>query len=180
MPDDQHILDLLRSLDRPPGPDHLEFPAGFDYEEARARATALSERLSDEFRGPCPLDATQDASYYFMVGVPAALTEVGVHLGVRLSNYGRLAVVTTPGPDSHAELDDAVADGALSAADRRRVETALAELGCRIVPLRLLRMRYDGGDLTRGRPEERGRGDLVDQVLRVPVITLRMRSRSRA
>ncbi|MGW4225645.1 hypothetical protein ACWEG1_19535 [Streptomyces bauhiniae] len=47
-------------------------------------------------------------------------------------------------PDSHADLDDAVADGALSAADRRRVETALAELGCRIVPLRLLHLRYDG------------------------------------
>ncbi|TGN73133.1 hypothetical protein E5083_26085 [Streptomyces bauhiniae] len=144
MRDDQQILDLLRSLDRLPGPDHTEFPDGFDYQEAEARAAALSERLSDEFAGPCSLDVTQDASYYFMVSVPAALTEAGVSLGIRLSNYGRLAAVTTPLPDSHADLDDAVADGALSAVDRRRVETALAELGCRIVPLRLLHLRYDG------------------------------------
>ncbi|WP_329009776.1 hypothetical protein [Streptomyces sp. NBC_01601] len=180
MPDDQHILDLLRSLDRPPGPDHLEFPAGFDYEEARARATALSERLSDEFRGPCPLDATQDASYYFMVGVPAALTEAGVHLGVRLSNCGRLAVVTTPGPDSHAELDDAVADGALFGSGSSAGRDRAGGTGVPDRPLASAAHALRRGDLTRGRPDERGRGDLVDQVLRVPVITLRMRSRSRA
>ncbi|MER8030492.1 hypothetical protein ABTZ78_16185 [Streptomyces bauhiniae] len=144
MRDDQRILDLLHSLDRLPGPDHGEFPDGFDYEEAEARATTLSERLSGDFGGPCSLDVTQDAGYYFAVGVPTALTEAGVPLGIRLSNYGRLAAVTTPRPDSHADLDDAVADGALSAADRRRVESALAELGYLIVPLRLLHLRYDG------------------------------------
>ncbi|MFF9361257.1 hypothetical protein [Streptomyces griseoluteus] len=144
MHDDQRILDLLRSLDRLPGPDHAEFPDGFDYGEAKARASALSERLSDGFGGPCPLAVTQDASYYFKVGVPAALTEAGVPLGVRLSNYGPLAAVTTPLPDSHADLDDAVAEGALSAADRHRVESALADLRYRTVPPRLLHLRYDG------------------------------------
>ncbi|MGV9788723.1 hypothetical protein [Streptomyces sp. NPDC003435] len=145
MQDDQQILDLLRSLDRLPGPDHAEFPDGFDYKEAEARASALSERLSEDFGGPCPLDgSTQDASFYFDVYVPPARTEAGVGLGIRLSNYGWLAAVTTPLPDSHADLDDAVAEGALSGADRRRVESALTELGYLIVPLRLLRLRYDG------------------------------------
>ncbi|MFB7780304.1 hypothetical protein [Streptomyces bauhiniae] len=144
MHDDQQILDLLRSLDRLPGPDHAEFPDGFDHGEAEARATALSERLSEEFGAPCSLDETQHAGCYFKVRVPAALTEAGVLLCIQLSNYGRLAAVTTPSPDSHADLDDAVAEGALSAVDRRRVESALAELGYVIVPLRLLHLRYDG------------------------------------
>ncbi|WP_030812894.1 hypothetical protein [Streptomyces sp. NRRL F-2799] len=41
-------------------------------------------------------------------------------------------------------MDDAVADGTLSAADRRRIETAPAQPGCLIVPLRLLHLRYEG------------------------------------
>ncbi|MGW3338526.1 hypothetical protein ACWDCL_13755 [Streptomyces sp. NPDC001009] len=144
MADDQQIWDLLHFLDRLPAPGHLEFPEGFDHERAEARATALCERLSDDFGGPCRLDRTQDASAYFRTAVAAHLTAAGVPLGIRLSNYGWLAAVTAPLPDSHADLDDAVEQGAVSAADRRRVEVALTELGYEIVPLRLLHHRYDG------------------------------------
>ncbi|MFG3124747.1 hypothetical protein ACGFYO_22420 [Streptomyces sp. NPDC048201] len=144
MADDQQIWDLLHSLDRLPAPNHLEFPEGFDHERAEARARALCERLSDDFGGPCHLDRAQDASAYFRAEVAAHLTGAGVLLGVRLSNYGRLAAVTTPLPDSHADLDDAVEQGAVSAADRRRIEGALTELGYEIAPLRLLHHRYDG------------------------------------
>ncbi|MFF1478031.1 hypothetical protein ACFVYD_10700 [Streptomyces sp. NPDC058301] len=37
-----------------------------------------------------------------------------------------------------------MADGALSAGDRLRIETALSDLGYELVPLRLLHRMYDG------------------------------------
>ncbi|MFJ9941527.1 hypothetical protein [Streptomyces erythrochromogenes] len=66
----------------------------------------------------------QDADSCFSTGVPGEAAGAGVPLGVRLSNYGRLAVVTTPAPDSHDDLAHAVRDGALSEADRSRIEAA--------------------------------------------------------
>jgi len=144
MDDDQRILDLLRALDGLPGPDHLEFPDGFDYERAEARAVRLTERLTEELGRPCSNGRTQDASYYFTVGIPPRSADAGEWTGVRLSNYGDLAVVTTPLPDSHGDLDEAVADGALSEEDRRRIEATLSELGLELVPLRLLHRLYDG------------------------------------
>lgn len=138
------MIALLHELDRLPVPDHLEHPEGYDHRRAGLRATELADRLSEEFGGRCPLDRNEDASYYFAIGVPAELAEAGVHVGIRLSNYGDLAVVTTPSPDSHAGEDGAVAAGALSVADRRRIEAALSDLGYVQVPPRLLHRPFDG------------------------------------
>ncbi|NBE52938.1 hypothetical protein [Streptomyces boluensis] len=127
--EDVRTLDLLRTLDRLPGPDHLEFPKGFDHERAASRAARLGERLSEVFDGPCSVDRTQDASCYFTVDVPPRLTEAQEWIGVRLSNYGDLAVVTAP---------------ELAVEDRRRVEAELSGAGYVLVPERLLRRPYDG------------------------------------
>nr|WP_202487132.1 hypothetical protein [Streptomyces sp. SID8354] len=136
---------LLRSLDQLPGPDHLEFPDGFDYPLAKAQANRLNERLTHDFGWACGLDdQIQDASYYLKVAIPAEATEAGVPLAVRLSNFGNLAVVTTPRPDSHDDLDQAVQEGALTAADRSRIETALHDFGYTLVPPRLLHRPYGG------------------------------------
>ncbi|MEU6671215.1 hypothetical protein [Streptomyces sp. NPDC046727] len=145
MNDDTRTWALFHALDRLPGPHHLEHPDGFDHPAARLRAARLRDRLSEDFGWPCDLDeGIQDASYSFSVHVPARATEAGGFLAVRLSNYGDLAVVTTPAPGGHEDLDDAVCDGALSEADHVRVTTALSDLGHRLVPQRLLHRPYDG------------------------------------
>ncbi|MFF0551856.1 hypothetical protein ACFYUL_23150 [Streptomyces sp. NPDC004311] len=140
---DDRFVALFHALDRLPGPDHLEFPDGFDHDAAEERATALLTRLGQDI-GPCLLGGAQDAAYYFSVAVPAEATEAGVLLCVRLSNFGGLAVVTTPGPADHDDLAHAVRDGALSEADRGRIEAALSDLGHTLVPQRLLHRLYDG------------------------------------
>ncbi|KAB1971839.1 hypothetical protein [Streptomyces triticiradicis] len=138
-------LALLHSLDQLPGPEHLEFPDGFDYPLAKAQANRLRDRLTHDFGRACRLDdQIQDASYYFKVHIPADATESGVPLVVRLSNFGNLAVVTTPRPDSHDDLDQAVQEGALTTANRRQIEAALNNLGYTLVPPRLLHRPYDG------------------------------------
>jgi hypothetical protein len=148
--DDRSIIDLLHALDRLPGPEHLEFPDGFDSMSARIRAIKLRKRLNEDFATPerdQPVrldDGIQDASFSFGLRIPPGVTEAGEWICVRLSNYGDLAVVTTPQPDSHPDLDAAVADGALSEGDRRRVESALTEMEYHLVPPRLLLREYDG------------------------------------
>ncbi|MFJ5780059.1 hypothetical protein [Streptomyces sp. NPDC093094] len=145
MSDDDQILALFNDLDQLPGPDHLEFPHTFDYAAAKARAIQLRNRLSNDLGHPCRLDdQTQDASYYFKIAVPAEATQAGVPLGVRLSNYGNLAVVTTPLPDSHQDLDHAVREGVLSADERDRMASALSMLGYTLIPQHLLHRRYTG------------------------------------
>ncbi|MFI1170166.1 hypothetical protein [Streptomyces melanogenes] len=135
MDEDALALALFHTLDQLTGPDHLEFPDGFDYPLAKAQATRLKDRLTEDFGQACPLDdQIQDASYYFTIAIPAEAAETGVPVTVRLSNFGNLAVVTTPGPDSHDDLDHAVREGALSAADRSRIEAALCGLGYTVVP----------------------------------------------
>ncbi|CAM5234941.1 hypothetical protein ACFV83_28975 [Streptomyces pharetrae] len=148
--DDRRVLDLLHALDRLPGPEHLEFPDGFDLNRARMRAIQLRKRLNDEFgdgrhETPCRLDdRIQDASYYFGVRIPPRATEADEWICLRLSNYGDLVVITTPRPESHPDLDAAVAAGALSVRDRERVETVLSEMEYQLVPLPLLQRGYDG------------------------------------
>ncbi|MFJ3977247.1 hypothetical protein [Streptomyces sp. NPDC090021] len=72
MDEDAETLALLRALDRLPGPDHLEYPHGFDYEAARARATRLGDRLTHDFGSTWGLDeGIQDASYSFLLRLPA-------------------------------------------------------------------------------------------------------------
>ncbi|MEV5149229.1 hypothetical protein [Streptomyces sp. NPDC052727] len=145
MNDDDRTRALFHALDRLPGPRHLEHPDGFDHAGARLRAARLRDRLVQDFGRPCRLDeGFQDASFSFSVDVPAEATGAGVLFAVRLSNYGDLAVVTTPAPGGHDDLDDAVRDGALSEADRDRITAALSDLGYRLVPPRLLHRPYDG------------------------------------
>ncbi|WP_274911173.1 hypothetical protein [Streptomyces sp. WZ-12] len=145
MDNDAQVLALLHALDQLPGPDHLEFPDGFNYPLAKSQALRLKERLSKDFGCACELDdQVQDASYCFRAALPVGATEAGVLLSVRLSNFGNLAVVTAPWPDSHDDLDHAVREGALSTADRSRIEAALRDLGYTVVPPRLLHQPYDG------------------------------------
>ncbi|MGX1132029.1 hypothetical protein RKD49_004219 [Streptomyces glaucescens] len=149
MDEDRPIIELFHALDRLPGPEHLEFPDGFDLAQARMRALLLRKRLNDVFsrehQNPVRLDdRIQDASYYFALRIPPRATEAGEWICVRLSNYGDLAVILAPRPDSHPDLDAAVAAGALSEGDRKRVETTLTDLGYRVVPPRLLHRPYDG------------------------------------
>ncbi|GAA3367189.1 hypothetical protein GCM10020367_68430 [Streptomyces sannanensis] len=66
------------------------------------------------------MGVTQDADYYLDVSILPRAMEAGMWIAVRLSNYGNLAVVTTPRPDGNAGPDQAVADGALSERDRRQ------------------------------------------------------------
>ncbi|WP_371656447.1 MULTISPECIES: hypothetical protein [unclassified Streptomyces] len=145
MNEDARVLVLLHALDQLSGPDHLEFPDGFDRLLAAARATQLNDQLTKDFGHACELDEQiQDASYYFNIAIPSEATEAGVPLGLRLSNFGNLAVVTTPRPDSHDDLDHAVREGALTVADRSRIEAALCDFGYTLVPPRLLHRPYDG------------------------------------
>ncbi|MEU6222495.1 hypothetical protein [Streptomyces sp. NPDC047042] len=142
---DQRVLRVLREADRLPGPDHLEFPEDFDHPRAKELLTELHARLEQAFSHPCTVDRhVQDASFHALVGVPAEATGAGVHIGIRLSNYADLAVVTLPDPGAHDSLDDAVARGDLTETDRRRVEDALSDLGFVTVPERLLHRPYDG------------------------------------
>ncbi|MFF1414769.1 hypothetical protein ACFVX6_34235 [Streptomyces sp. NPDC058289] len=141
MNEEHQLVEILRSLDRVPCSSDLETPDGFDFEAARAGAVQLQNRLSKDLEFPWELsDENQDASYYFAVHVQNWLPA----LAIRLSNYGKLAVVTTPNPDSHRDLDHAVRDGAVTAQQREAIETALIDLGYTAVPLPLLRRRYDG------------------------------------
>ncbi|MFD8806304.1 hypothetical protein [Streptomyces sp. NPDC059597] len=140
MNDDARTTALLRTLDRLPGPAHLEFPDGFDHARARARATRLRDRLTRDLGHPCHLDdQIQDAGYSFEIVIPSEARGAGAPLLLRLSNYGDLAAVTVPGPFGHDAPEGAVAPGPLSA-----IEAALRDLGCTPVPVRLLRRPYDG------------------------------------
>ncbi len=142
---DQRVLRRLEQADRRPGPDHLEFPDGFDHPRARRLLTELHARLEKEFAHPCTVDRhIQDASFHALVGVPAEAAGAGVHIGIRLSNYADLAVITLPSPGIHQSLDDAVSQGDLTETDRRKVENALSELGFTTVAERLLHRPYDG------------------------------------
>ncbi|MEU9399228.1 hypothetical protein [Streptomyces sp. SID4985] len=140
MNDDARITALLHTLDRLPGPDHLEFPDGFDLARAKTRAIRLKDHLTRDFGHPCRLDdQNQDASYYCEVDVPGEATGAGVPLVLRLSNFGDLAAVTVPGP-----LGQESPEGAVAAEPLRMADTALRDLGYTPVPVRLLHRPYDG------------------------------------
>ncbi|MFE1826892.1 hypothetical protein [Streptomyces yangpuensis] len=114
----------------------------------------LGDRLTQDFGSAWgPDDGIQDAGYSFLLHLPAEASGAGVPVAVRLSNFGDLAVVTIPRPDSHGDLDEAVREGALTAADRSRIEAALTDLGYTPVPVRPLRRLYDGVTWLADEPE---------------------------
>ncbi|WP_018547014.1 hypothetical protein [Streptomyces sp. LaPpAH-108] len=138
--EDTRITALLHTVDRLPGPSHLEFPDGYDHARATARALRLQDRLTRDLGHPCALDdRNQDASYHFEIAVPGEATGTGVPVLVRLSNHGDLAAVTVPGPSGHG-----IPEGAVSPETLDRIDTALRDLGRTPVPLRLLHRPYDG------------------------------------
>jgi len=142
---DRHALSVMKDADRQPGPDHLEFPDNFDHARAKRLMGELHIRLEEEFSHSCTLDGhVQDASFHALVGVPAEATEARVHIGIRLSNYADLAVITVPSPGIHGSLDEAVTQGDLTETDRQKLENTLSELGFTTVSEHLLQHPYDG------------------------------------
>ncbi|WP_351225801.1 hypothetical protein [Streptomyces sp. NPDC002133] len=136
---------VLRAVDRTAGPDHLEFPDGFDHRRALARVHALVERLETGFDCRCVVDtAVQDASFHGDVVVPAEMAAAGKRITFRLSNFGAFAVVAAENPGSYLDLDEAQAQGALTPADRRTAEAAVVSLGYVLIPERALCRPYDG------------------------------------
>ncbi|MFB7540268.1 hypothetical protein ACFC0N_10285 [Streptomyces zaomyceticus] len=145
MAEETDIDAVLRAADRVQGPYHLEFPDGFDHCRAVARAQALAERLRADFDRPCVLDTgVQDASFHATVVVPAEATAAGEQIAIRLSNHGDFAVVAAERPGCYVDLDEAEASAALTSADRRTVETAVASLGYVLIPEPALHRPYDG------------------------------------
>ena len=142
MSEDQRVLNLLRALDRQPGPDHLEFPQDYDHPRARTLLAALTQRLGEDFGHPCTVDEhVQDAAFHATVTVPAEATEAGTSVAIRMSNFGDLTTAWTGTGD---DLDEAVTRGTLSQPDRHRIESALTGTGCVLVPRSLLHHPYDG------------------------------------
>ncbi|MER5890574.1 hypothetical protein ABT160_42680 [Streptomyces sp. NPDC001941] len=141
MRNDRELVQLLHTLDRLPS-DSLEYPQGFDANLALAKAKGLAERLSIDFSSAWRVAPNQDANYYF--AVEPEDFESGPLVGIRLSNFGNLAAVTTPRPDSHPDLEQAVADGVLSPGQRDLIVVALDAIGYTLIPQYLLHRRYDG------------------------------------
>lgn len=136
---------VMRAADRAPSLEHLEFPHGFDHRRALARVHALVERLQTGFGCRCALDTdVQDASFHADIAVPAEATGAGERITMRLSNFGDLAVIAAENPGCYLDLDEAEAEGALTPADRRTVETAAVSLGYVLIPEPILRRPYDG------------------------------------
>ncbi|MER6260831.1 hypothetical protein ABT203_14815 [Streptomyces sp900105245] len=86
MNDDAQVL-ALHALDRLPGPNHLQFPNGFDHTAAMVRATRLKERLTGLpacVRAGRPHQRRQ----LLLPHRPSCRgAEAGVAVGVRLSNF---------------------------------------------------------------------------------------------
>ncbi|MBT2369154.1 hypothetical protein J7E88_28520 [Streptomyces sp. ISL-10] len=136
---------LLNEVDRTTGPDHLEFPHSFDHHRALARVGTLIERLNTGFDCRCWADTgVQDASFHADITVPAEATAAMQQIVIRLSNFGDLAVVAAENLGCYEDLDEAVAEGALTPADRLTAETATTALGYLLVPESALHRSYDG------------------------------------
>jgi hypothetical protein len=130
---------LLRSLD---DPEHLEWPADYDFDATRERFERLVAGLDTAFG--CRSDAdrsVQDASLHALVEVPGDATATGERLVVCVSNFGSLATVSleNPGVFDQAELDEL-----LDAKDAARVLGVLDGLGYVVVPEAPLWQDYDG------------------------------------
>jgi hypothetical protein len=137
--DDARQRHLLHALD---DPDHLEFPAGYDHERARAQVERLAQRLDADFSCQCRVDRhVQDASLHGRVDIPAAATATGRPLVVLVSNFGGLAVLAVDNP---GVWTDAEAGRLLHPDDAHRVHTVLADLGYTVISEEPLWEPYDG------------------------------------
>lgn len=133
---------LLRLLD---DPDHLEFPAEFDYDRANSRASNLCHHLGADFGCDVYLltgTGVQDATFRADIGIPPEATATGKRLWVRISNHGPLAIYgigTVRSPNRDADIA-----AELHPDDRTRLEKALIEHGYTLFPNDLLEEPYDG------------------------------------
>ncbi len=144
------VWNLLRLLD---DPDHLEFPADFDFDQANSRASSLCHRLECDFgcdvyllTGP----DVQDATFRADISIPSEATATGKRLWVRISNHGPLVIY---GIDTvRSSNRDADIRAELHPHDRTRLESALIEHSYTILPNDPLHEPYDGiNDQWRGR-----------------------------
>lgn len=137
--DGEAMWSLLRSLD---DPDHLEWPANFDFHQTRQRFDQLVHSLHAAFGCSCEADRNvEDASLHARVNIPESATKSGDRLVVCVSNFGGLATVslTNPGAWSQAESETLA-----SGEDAFRVHRALDSLGYTVVPEEPLWSDYDG------------------------------------
>ncbi|MGW1012544.1 hypothetical protein ACWD4X_21230 [Streptomyces termitum] len=136
------LIALLRRLDDPV---FLEHPRGYDHAATRALFERLVARLDADFDTRCEADrGVQDASLHATAAVPAKAAAAGERITVSVSNFGSMAVVAAEWPGVYDDTGEAVEAGALDAADLRKVERALTELGYVPVPESLLTRPYDG------------------------------------
>jgi hypothetical protein len=137
--DDDQLWRLLRSLD---DPDNLESPADRRHDSPQ-NFDALRGRLEGDFKCVCrEFRGVQDASFEGDITIPEGVTATGRALGIRLSNFGGLAVITAhdvPTGWTDWDLADRVHPD-----DRVRIDAALSDLGYTLVPLQPLRRPYDG------------------------------------
>lgn len=135
------IAGLLRQLDDPA---NLECPAGFDYAAEQRRFQSLVAELEGRFSCTCQIEAgnrIQDASFLGQLVIPASALVRGVAAFVRVSNFGRLALL---GAECPGRYDDAKTLNLIAATDRRVMLEVLA--GLNYVPLLedVLSAEYDG------------------------------------
>ena len=130
---------LLRSLD---DPDHLETPAGLDFDATWARFERLVSALDGAFGCACDAErSVQDASLFALVVVPSEATETSERLVVSISSFGPLATVSIVNAGA---FDEAEHEALLDPEDARRVHGALDDLGYVVVPEAPLWTLYDG------------------------------------
>jgi hypothetical protein len=132
---DQSLLGLLESLDDPL---HLEHPPGFAHNQEQFRFVELVNHLNVAFACRCWHESgmnIQDASYLGAVEVPADATVEGIKIHIRVSNFGRLALVCPERPGCYDENETRLL---IAATDRERIEAALRDLGYVAVPEELL------------------------------------------
>lgn len=139
--DAAQLWQLLRSLD---DPDHLEIPADYHHRHERARFDQLARRLDIDFGGHFRISRdihVEDASLHGRIDILATSTATRRPLVVLVSNFGGLAVLAVDNPGVWTDAETAQL---LHPADRRRVGTALADLGYTLIPEEPLWRDYDG------------------------------------
>jgi hypothetical protein len=138
----QRMWTVLRALD---DPDHLESPAGYDFDATRAQFERLVAELDAVFGCRSAADrSVQDASLHARVVVPAHASATGEPLVVCVSNFGSLATVSVVNPGAFDEAEQAAL---LAAEDAARVYGVLDDLGYVVVPEAPLWQPYDGPSL---------------------------------
>ncbi|MEU4674364.1 hypothetical protein AB0F91_41990 [Amycolatopsis sp. NPDC023774] len=130
---------LLRAVDEPGNP---EIPHDYDHDATRCRFLALAARLDTDFGCRTDRDLwVQDAALHARLDIPEAATRGGEKIYVAVSNFASLAIAGPCNPDAY---DSEERDVYFEAEDRRLVETALADLGYRLVDEPKIWEPYDG------------------------------------